>query len=216
MDKAREHIERARTSDPDNRYIVDLELKIALARRDLHSGEALIARLAHVDQPSFVLFRRSMISHLRGSVTQALDYARDAVEMASREGRPTFEMLAQLTKCLVDHGEFEEASQVLSKLDRVFANRRNDVRTGLWCKWEIAQKRWEDAAARWEKLKDKTKPVHLAMRRSIIEGSLQRSSLSAKTRDLLEKERAEIEQRLKEIGPDSLWLSEVAEDALFE
>jgi tetratricopeptide (TPR) repeat protein len=109
IDEARSCIARASERDPDNRYLVDLELQIALAGGDLRAADVLIERLERVDQPAFVLFRRSMIAHARRGLTEAVQLAERAVN-ESPHGRPAFAMLAHLAKCLIDDGQFERAA----------------------------------------------------------------------------------------------------------
>lgn len=87
------------------------------------------------------------------------------------------------------------------------------MRNGLWCKWEIAQRHWDEANGRWSQLKEKSQPVHLALRRSIVDGLLKRSSLSAADRDRLEKEKAEFVAATPVRGEDAMWVSHLATDS---
>lgn len=209
--KAKECIDLAAEKDPSNKYLVDLRLQIALAQRDLKTAESLIDFQEFIDRKSIALFRRSIVKYMQGNIDLALSFARKSVDAADREdGRPTFEMWAQLAKCLVDHRDYAEASGILHRIDRIF-NTRKDVRNGLWCKWHIAQGQWEDAMLRWDGLAQQNRPVQLVMRRQMLEGYLKRSSIAAKRRDELEAELAVIIAELAKTDDEGLRISQVGE-----
>src|SRR5262249_45434265 len=60
----------------------------------------------------------------------------------------------------------------ISFLERRFPNVKHDIKIGLRCKWEIAQKHYDDALGLWNKLRDKTKPVHKSLLRDALNGLL--------------------------------------------
>jgi hypothetical protein len=57
----------------------------------------------------------------------------------------------------------------LNTLEQRFRRVKHDIKTGLRCKWEIARGEFDNALTLWNQLRDKTKPVHLALHRDALE-----------------------------------------------
>jgi tetratricopeptide (TPR) repeat protein len=192
LQEAKRHIAQAARVGSDNRFVVDLEIQIATKERDEATAVGRLALLEAMDDPEFYYHRRSTVLAAFGHDTEALDAARESLRQA---GRPTFAMLSQIAVCEIRAGRLPEATEHIARLDREFPNHNPDVRIGLRCQLEIAHRRYEDALVLWEKLSDKTRPVHLALRRNAIAGLLTGALTDARRRSL-QDEQAELNTKL--------------------
>jgi tetratricopeptide (TPR) repeat protein len=167
--EARHHIGKASRTGGENRFVVDLEIQIAL--REGNHDEALekLALLEAIDDSAFFQHRRSTVMARLGKGQEALDAAKEALMGA---GRPTFAMLSQAIVCELRMGRVEHAGNHLRQLGREFPNQNHDIQMGLAVQFECAVGNFREALERWETLRDKDKPVHLALRRNALVGAL--------------------------------------------
>jgi hypothetical protein len=98
---------------------------------------------------------------------KALEHARKA----SRNPRARFENKTTLINTLIEVKQFKEAEQALDQLDQTYhlEDDRRDVRLGLRCKCLLRQARWFEAEPLWHALSDLDSPVHLALRKEILQ-----------------------------------------------
>lgn len=177
LEKAKTHLTLAQnSSDRTNRYVVDLLVTIAVASGDEVGARDALAGLREVDKPEFFLHRSSAVEFRFGNKEKARDLAEQAVEITSR---PTFAMLSQRIKCEIATGDLTKAATHINEAEHRFGARRKDVLLGLRCRWEIANEKFSNAEDIWQKLSDKEKPVHKALRRDIVEGLLTQGTLGA-------------------------------------
>lgn len=167
IDEAWECVERALKLNPADRYVIDLKIVLALRRGDVNVARGQLVPLQAVDREEFYWLRRSMVEWYEGNARLALSSARKAVNSAKR---PTFSMLSQLAKCLIEAGSYEDAAKAIRRLENAYPRRLKDVKLGLWCKWEIAQGQHRNAEGYWSQLDDKTQAVHRALRLDILRG----------------------------------------------
>lgn len=201
---ARHHIDAAQEIERDNRYIVDLQIRIATQQRDEAGARARLDALEAIDQPAFYHHRVSTVEAAFGQSESAYSAAKQAV---AEIRRPTIAMLAQLAECAIKTGRLAEASDLINRVEREFANRYGDIRIGLRCRWEIASGEPDNALALWERLGDKSKLVHKALRRDALQGLLASRQLRGSQRKPYEREIAALTSELAKQGPLSLQIA---------
>lgn len=204
--KAREHIDKAQKDELDNRYIVDLQIKIATMQHDEQAARERLKVLEAIDDKEFYYHRASTVALEFGDKEGAYIAAHKALsESVVHNKRPTFPMLSQIVKCEIITRRIKEAEASLNQLERAFPRTRTDIKLGLRCKWEIARGRYTHALALWEKLQNKSKDVHLALHRDILNGLLANNVLTDAQREEYERQLENINKTLgvvKKSDPD--------------
>lgn len=174
LEKARDHVEAASRSGSENRYLLDLQVKIAIRMKDEAAARRALERLEVVDSVSFFRHRKSTVEFAFGDVRAAHLAAVAAVDAARQ---PDFAMISQLVKCELACGRLDEAEIHLRNLDDLFPRTRRDIRTGLHCRLELARGRYRNALGLTEQLGARDKPVHKALRRDALRGVLEHDAL---------------------------------------
>ena len=196
LDKARKHIDIAQTIDPVNKYIVDLQIIIAISQRDEVGARDKLRLLKDIDKREFYEHRRSTIEYVFGTKHEsflAAKAANDSTEL------PTFAMLSQLAKSAMAVGNIPEASEAMSKIERRFKNIRQDNKVGLRCRLEISRGEFRNALGLWERLSDREKPIHKLLRRDAISGIVKdRAWIDEDERKRLEMELASLDSEIKD------------------
>lgn len=162
---ARRHLEDALEKEPDNRFVVDLWVTIEAHLGNREEAEKALKRLQSVDDPMFYLFRKSRIKWLFGDADEALKAIREAL---SQEGRPSFQVLAQLALCEQVAGSQADAARIVDRLDRDFGSTRRDVRIGLRTRLLISQGDPGGALDLLETTRDKASRSYKALRRDAL------------------------------------------------
>jgi tetratricopeptide (TPR) repeat protein len=203
LESARREIDEAQRRSRDNRYVVDLLIRIACQQRDEETAVTLLKVLDEVDDPHFVAHRRSRVAaqfgHFEEAYVAAIQAAGDDVKT------PSHEALCNLAFGCIRTRRFEEAERTLTRVDRTYPRRQVDVRTGLRCRLAIAQGRFEEALGIWSGLDDKTRPVHLGLRRDALRGIQSSTSLGQQRLDEIKAEIASLDSQLaRVVNPDSL------------
>ena len=191
----------AQHRDSENRYVVDLQIQIATHQGDEDTARSRLEVLKIVDHEPFYLHRLSTVEYAFGKVGAAYEAAAEAFAL---HNRPTLAMVSQLIKCEIETGRTDQSAEHIQYLERRFPRVKHDIRIGLKCKWEISQQQFENANALWMQLKDRTRPVHKALRRDTLRGLLQQVDKQAPLRKEYEKEFEQLEMELQSLSPADL------------
>lgn len=179
IERASRHIEQAQSRQPDNRYVVDLRIKILCLEGKESEARDLLQLLAEIDEPAFAAHRRSRVEFAFGN----LDAALVAAEQAARESeRPPFEVLANLALCQIRNGRTDDAGTTLGRLSQLYGNLKKDVQTGLKARRCIALGEFEEALVHCRQFESSDNPVHLSLEREAIMGVLDYAPVSRATR----------------------------------
>lgn len=165
LPQAQAHIRLAEQSSPQNKFVVDLKCTIAMRTGDTAEAERCLRLLERIDTGGFALHRRSIFELKQGNIDDALKYAESAVENAFRPG---FEILANLANCQIENGKLPEAADHLRTLDQRFPSTHHDARTGLRIKLELRRGETAVADALSKKIQHTDRPVHMALRLSVL------------------------------------------------
>ncbi|WP_354079843.1 tetratricopeptide repeat protein [Constrictibacter sp. MBR-5] len=199
LPKAREHIDQAQERDRDNRYVVDLQVQIAVRQKDEETARSRLATLEAVDRREFYLHRLSTVEYAFGNFEASYAAAEGAIAASNQ---PTVAMLANLIKAQIATKRLEEALRNIDVLDNSFSKTHHDIRVGLRCKWETAAGNYGDALATWGKLRDKDQPVHKALRYNVLLAMLEQMSPLESLRSDLDEEFKILSIQLKNYNID--------------
>jgi len=192
-DPAADYIREAREIRSDNRFVVDLDAQIAIARHDQKSAKEAVGILKVIDDPIYYYHRLSTYERRFGTPSKALE----AAEMAAGcEEYPPFSILVQLMSCQMESEETGEARKTSQILERRFAAIKNDVRQSLRCKLEIIEEHFGEALRITKYINNKDSDIYKKLRADALKGELKVSALDDKTRLEYEAELSIIETQL--------------------
>jgi tetratricopeptide (TPR) repeat protein len=180
-----------------NSLLLDVAAQIAIASGNLDEAEGYVEKLRLLNVGSDYHHRAATLLNARKLPHEALAHAREALNSP----RQRFEVETVLINTLIETKELEEAAIRLGELDNKYGaeGSRRDVRLGLRCKLELRLGHWQVAEALWEDLSEKTSPVHLALRRELLEQKIKDKKLS-------ESARQEAQSLLRNVTLDSIFL----------
>lgn len=167
--KAMDHLAEAHKRDKDNRYVVDLEIQIAVKTGDRKRAEDRLVTLRLIDDEHFYLHRKSTVEYRFQEPEAAYQSSKRALVGLTR---PPFAFLSQLIKCEIKTDRLDDAKSGLDELERKFRTTHHDIRLGLRCKYEIARGNWNAALGLWERIREKNRPVHLILRYLAMNGKI--------------------------------------------
>ena len=193
---AAQYIQKAIDRHGDNRYLVDLWVKIEKHLGDENKVKQALARLRAVDRPNYYQHRLSTVKLAFGYPVEALQAAKKAVDFVEN---PPFEHLYQLTRCEIELKHSSEAKNLLAKLERDFGHKRHDLRKSLWCRYEIANGNYSKALEFADGIIEKGSTLYKVVRRDAIQGELSTSALSDDVRIKYEEELSRLNQELERI-----------------
>ncbi len=188
----------------ENRFLVDLQVQIAIAEGQEHEARKGLIKLEAMDSEAFVWHRLSTVELRFGKCEEALHAAEQAA--AKVEGRAPFGMLAQLMTCQIRVGQHAEADATLQKINRSYGNQKADIRLGLECRLEVERKRFQKALDVFARIQDPSSPVYTAMKRDALVGILQ-SVLPDAERIAHGKELARLAAMLDGFDATAAWLT---------
>ncbi len=174
-------------------YQLDVLVQIQIATGDFVAADTTLRQLEAVDfKQQFINHRRATFWAKRQDFQQALQFA----DLAVSAGSDQFAARAQRANIIIESGDFDRATKELQEILRRWPYRSKDVQAGLRCKALARRGLWEDGLQVWETLKDKSKPVHRALRKALLlaKSTDQRLSLT---------ERADARTRADAISVDS-------------
>lgn len=174
---------------PENRYLLDLGVRIFVSRGDEASSRELLNRLELCDSAMYYNHRRSRLELAFSSSAIALEYAMKA---ASSSDRPRQEILANLGICQILNDDLTGADQSIASLSKI-EGRDPDVVTGLKARLAIARQEYEEALGLCARFERQAKPVHRRLKRDAIAGLLAVKFVS-------DDRRYRYQQQLDEIG----------------
>lgn len=193
-DEARKHLDAAENIQSDNRYIIDLQIQIAIRQGDSDVAKRKLELLHQVDKEEFYYHRKSTVELMFGAVEEATKSIKHAISLTNR---PTAAMVTQATRCAIESKDFESADICIDTLRRKFPNRSHKVLPGLECRYEIARGKHENAMAILESKIPREFPIYKVLRLRLIKGLLEHKHLDGSTHGQYEMEYKELERLVK-------------------
>jgi tetratricopeptide (TPR) repeat protein len=189
---AAQHLGLAHEADPDNKYVIDFEIKVAVAEERFPDAMNLLAKLARVEDESRVAHRRSTILLGQGSVHAAYTEAKRALEL---NRHPQFEMITQFVTTAIRDNELEDARSGLGMLSTRFKGIRSDIQNGLWARYYLAKGEPKEAYKFWENIRSKTTVIHRRIGEDTLAELIKLSVSGSEERARLEAELKELKKR---------------------
>ena len=177
---ARRHVDIALSSPrgSENRFLVDLQIQIAIRQRDEETVTEKLRLLEQIDNEGFCDHRKSTAELAFGRLQDAYTSIRRAIE---KTRPPTAAMLAQAARCSIEVGDFEAAEQSLEFLRRDFRYKARRLVPKLECRYEIARGNFGDALQMLDE-ESADDSVSLLLRLRALEGVVQEQGISAADR----------------------------------
>ena len=194
LDDARKNIDIAGRLSPDNKFVLDLQVQIALQQSDETAARRVLRTLALVDTSPVVHHRKSTIDYRFGAFDDAYEAAVKAFEDMDR---PPVAFYSQLIKCEIATNRMTAAGDRLRDLDARFSSRYHDIRVGLMVKWLTANRDFRAALETWSQLRKKEDAIHKYLRYNAIEGILLQGGLGPRETQQLAAQRNELQMDLE-------------------
>jgi len=190
LDEAEPLLTKAFELQPDNPFIIDLAIQIAVAREDLKMANEQLERLKLFETEAFYWHRKATIKSAEGNLPSAIEAGYRSVQGVAK---PRFEALAHLVFCEIKAGKVSDAATHLAEMEKYFPTLRHDIKTALQCHLNLKSGQFIDVLSR---IDQKT-----AMTNKFL-GLLRAKAISAvlKTPGINESERKSLEVDFKTIG----------------
>ncbi|MBI2256015.1 MAG: TIR domain-containing protein [Proteobacteria bacterium] len=176
FEEARQHLGKAHEADPENKFVIDYSIQVAIAEKRYPTAKTLMAELAKVEDEMRFQHRLSTLEAAMGNSQAAFEAAERAINASVR---PQFEVIAQYVMTAILFGKPNIALDGLELLSKRFLSIRSDIQNGLWSRYFIAISDFDSATQKWNSIKNKNNVVHRRIRQSIIEGILKTKALPA-------------------------------------
>ncbi|MEY2334511.1 TIR domain-containing protein [Acidithiobacillus ferrianus] len=192
--EAKKYLYDALEYQPDNQFIIDLLIQLAIREDDENLAREMVKKLKSAGGECFYLHRVSTIELKFGLTDVALEMAEKACTVSNE--RPTFSMFAHLGWCQIRTGKYDVAEQTIRNIMERYPTQKQDIRLGLMCRLEISRGKFARALELCKSIKNVNLPVYLLLKRDAIEGNLKHSAMPDETRESFRKELEELKKSL--------------------
>jgi len=132
---AQELLTEAFETQPDNPFLIDMSIQVAMQLDDLPTAKKQLERLRIFETEAFYWHRMATFHARTGNVQSAVEAGNLAVEGISR---PRFEALAHLVYCEIRLGKIKDARSHLAQIDGLYPRLRKTITFALSCHLELA------------------------------------------------------------------------------
>jgi tetratricopeptide (TPR) repeat protein len=203
---AEHFVRKALEGRPEDRYALDLHVRILIRRAEFAKARTALGRLMVYDDSGYYLHRKSVLELAEGNIPQALT---DAAE-ANRQQRNVVAIQVQLALCQIAAKNFTAARAVISELKRrPKGSARADEIVGLEIKLANARGKYEEGLLLWDSLEVKKGKIPLAMRLESLKGYIASLKPSDPLRQAMIEQRDEAIAALGSESMESVWASGV-------
>jgi len=177
LDTVREGLKHRRP----NKFLLDLGVQVALEAGLVEEAAKYLEDLKRFNEDADYHHRAATLLSAQGRHEEALVHA----ELAVRQGRTRFEVLAKRADILIDLERFDEAAREIDSLDERFSVEagRHDARVGLRCKLLIRERKWRLAEEVLSQIGDQETPQSRALRLDILAQKVRDPSVSPGERE---------------------------------
>jgi tetratricopeptide (TPR) repeat protein len=164
---------------PDNPYLIDMAVKIAVELRDLKTAGEQLERLRIFDAGPFYWHRMATFYVATGDIPAAIDAGMRSI---AGDARPRYEALSHLAYCEIRGGNIQDARHHLAQIDKLFPRLRPGITFALQCQLELNSGNLEEVLRRIDVATSKTNKFLAALRIGAIRRILANPGLSEKRR----------------------------------
>ncbi|MEO7932357.1 MAG: TIR domain-containing protein [Chthoniobacterales bacterium] len=182
---ADECLKEAFDLQPDNPYLIDMAVKVAMQLDDLKTAGQQLERLRIFDTGQFYWHRMATYYVATDDIPAAIDAGMRSV---SGEARPRYEALSHLAYCEIRGGKIDEARAHLAEIDKLFPRLRTNITFALQCQLELKSGNLEEVLRRIDQASSKTNRFLAALRFGAIRRILTNPGLTDKRRLELQAE----------------------------
>ncbi|WP_432736457.1 TIR domain-containing protein [Maridesulfovibrio sp. FT414] len=178
LEKAQININSALQKTPDNKFCLDLAIKIAALAGEQKKAEQLLNDLKIVDDEPFYLHRLSTVNGIFGLHDDAYRHAHDAL---TKIARPSFGMIINLIDCCLKLNKLHDANELFKYLDAIYPAIRFNIRTTLFCKYLNKQGKFKACLNLLDKIDLTERRYTVILEKEALEGELSTSALTDDT-----------------------------------
>lgn len=160
LSDARHYARQALARQEDSAFILDLLVRIAIKQGDIPEAEKRLVQLSIVESGPYFEHRSSVVRYATKDFAESATHATAAYSALKHVP----EVVVQYVTAMLSIGELAKARSALSKLRGMQHERYHDVLIGLEVQLLSKEGHFEDAMVMWDRLKEKDKPVSIAIR----------------------------------------------------
>ena len=201
---AEHYVKDALKKQPDNRFSLDLLVRILIRLAEFSKARIALKQLQIYDDSAYFLHRKSVLEFAEGNKTQALS---DALA-AFKERKNDVSIQIHLAVCYIALGKFTEARAGIGALLRLPLGELDpDVITGLNVRLSNARRKYNESLLLCDKIKNKDRPLYLALRLQAVDGFIATLELSDPHMSSMVDQREQLRSKL---GPQPIAFIEAA------
>jgi tetratricopeptide (TPR) repeat protein len=197
-------VRKSLESRPENRYSLDLRVRILIRKGEFEKARKALAQLMIYDDSAYYLHRKSVLELAEGNVKEALA---DATQ-ADRARSNIVAIQVQLALCQIASNRLSEARTTIAILKRRLQGTvPPDVLIGLEVKVLIVRGKFEEGLVLLGSLANKKNRAALAMRLECLKGYIGTLKLGTPLRGAMIEERDKVLAELGDQSMASIWAS---------
>lgn len=188
------YIEKFNNIDDENRFIIDLQIQIALKKKvEKKEVLELLEKLKSIDGQSFYLYRKSNIEYSYGEFNKAYESINEVYEIEIQRIKPQF--LVQLITCELKVDKISDAENHYKELEEKFGF-RTDLIITTKCRILLAKNLYQECLDEYKKLRNKDTENALYIKKDALQGILNSKVMSDELRLIYLDELEEIENKI--------------------
>jgi tetratricopeptide (TPR) repeat protein len=153
LSEAKTHLGIASGADPGNKFVLDVEIKIAILEHRIGDARVILEQLEQVDTRARALHRRSTVEYADNRFNEAFSASGEALKFTDR---PQFELLSQFVNTAIITNHLPEAAEKLRIISQRFKGLRADIQNLLQGRYSLAMGEIGDAEAYCARISDKS------------------------------------------------------------
>lgn len=194
MPNSLEYINRFNNIDNENRFIIDLQIQIALKNKvSKEEISGLLDKLKSTDNEIFYLYRKSNIDYSYGDYDKAYESIKQAYEIEKSKVKAQF--LVQLITCELKVKKVTDAEEHYNELVDKFYFRKDLILTTK-CRILLSKGLYQETLEEMKKLKNLYTDNALYLKKDALQGILNSSVISDELRFIYMDELEEIESKI--------------------
>lgn len=190
---AETYLREAFALQPDNPFLIDMSIQVAMKLDDDGTVKAQLDRLRLFESENFYWHRMATFQAKTGNLPAAVE---SGIRAITGVERPRFEAFAHLAYCEIRLGKLKEARAHLAELEGHYPRLRKTITSTLYCHLELASGNADEVLRRIDAQAALSNHYFAKLRYSAIQKVLTKAATS-------EARRAEFQAELNSTPPDN-------------